>query len=100
MANANLSYANDTSNCQQMTAPIEQKEPAKNNNSKSDSNKKEENTSPHRLISAMAEFRKFFNDFPGIIDAGKAFKNAKTSEDRLDIFFGVLASEGKKLNSP
>ncbi|GFX74839.1 RNase H domain-containing protein [Trichonephila clavipes] len=35
-----------------------------------------------------------------IIDAGKAFKNAKTSEDRLDNFFGVLASEGKKLNSP
>ncbi|GFU83857.1 probable RNA-directed DNA polymerase from transposon X-element [Trichonephila clavipes] len=31
-------------------------------------------------------------DFPGIIDAGKAFKNAKSSEDRLDIFFGVLAS--------
>ncbi|GFT66551.1 hypothetical protein TNCV_705581 [Trichonephila clavipes] len=27
-------------------------------------------------------------------------KNAKTSEDRLDIFSGVLASEGKKLNTP
>ncbi|GFY15050.1 nucleic-acid-binding protein from transposon X-element [Trichonephila clavipes] len=94
MANTNLSYANATSNRQQMTAPIEQNEPA-NNNSKLDSNKKEENTSPQGFISAMAEFRKFFHDFPGIIDAGKAFKNVKTSEDRLDIF-----CEGKKLNSP
>ncbi|GFV83412.1 hypothetical protein TNCV_3055591 [Trichonephila clavipes] len=83
-----------------MAAPIEQNEPAKNNNSKSDSDKKEENTSPHGFISAMAEFRKFFHDFPGITDAGKALKNAKTREDRLDIFFGVLASEGKKLNTP
>ncbi|GFW73552.1 hypothetical protein TNCV_4327091 [Trichonephila clavipes] len=41
-------------------------------------------------------FANFFQDFPGIMDTGKAFKNTKTSEDRLDIFFGVLASEGKK----
>ncbi|GFX83323.1 hypothetical protein TNCV_2489791 [Trichonephila clavipes] len=99
-ANANLSYANAASNSQQMAAPIEKNEPAKNSNSKSVSNKEEENTSPQGFISAMAEFRKFFQDFPGIIDAGKAFKNAKSSEDRLDIFFGVLASEGKKLNTP
>ncbi|GFT40192.1 uncharacterized protein TNCV_1526971 [Trichonephila clavipes] len=99
-ANANLSYANATSNSLQMAAHSEKNEPAKNSNSKSDSNKKEENTSPQGFISAMAEFRKFFQDFPGITDAGKAFKNAKSSEDRLDIFFGVLASEGKKLNTP
>ncbi|GFY76674.1 hypothetical protein TNIN_110631 [Trichonephila inaurata madagascariensis] len=61
--------------------------------------KKEETFSPHGLISAMAEFRKLFRDFPGTIDAGKAFKNAKMNEDRLDIFFGVLASEGKTSTS-
>ncbi|GFY30345.1 hypothetical protein TNCV_4065951 [Trichonephila clavipes] len=83
-----------------MAAPIEQYELAKNNYSKSNSNKKEENPSPQGFISARAEFRKFFHDFPGIIDAGKAFKNAKSSEDRLDVFFGVLASEGKQLISP
>ncbi|GFY43507.1 hypothetical protein TNIN_89181 [Trichonephila inaurata madagascariensis] len=60
--------------------------------------KKEETSSPHGFISA--EFRKFFRDFPRIIDAGKAFKNAKTNEDCLDIFFGVLASEGKTSSSP
>ncbi|GFV93655.1 uncharacterized protein TNCV_1717631 [Trichonephila clavipes] len=62
-ANANLSYANAASNSQQMAAPIEKSEPAKNSSSKSDSNKKEENTSPQGFISAMAEFRKFFRIF-------------------------------------
>ncbi|GFX45389.1 hypothetical protein TNCV_1026491 [Trichonephila clavipes] len=63
LANANLSYANATSNQQQMTALVERTELAKNNNYKSDSNKKEENPSPQGFISAMAEFRKFFQSF-------------------------------------
>ncbi|GFT41908.1 hypothetical protein TNCV_1667581 [Trichonephila clavipes] len=70
-ANANLSYANAASNSQQMAAPTERNEPAKNSSSKSVSNKEEENSSPQGFISAMAEFRKFFQDFPGIIDAGE-----------------------------
>ncbi|GFT37660.1 hypothetical protein TNCV_3651191 [Trichonephila clavipes] len=42
--------------------------------------KREENTSPQGFISAMAEFRKFFQDFPGILDAGKAFKMRKPAK--------------------
>ncbi|GFT26312.1 hypothetical protein TNCV_263611 [Trichonephila clavipes] len=82
-----------------MAAPIDRTETAKKSNSKPESNKKEEPISFNEYISAMAEFRKFFKDFPGIVDAGKAFKNAKSNEDRLDIFFGVLASEGTHQNN-
>ncbi|GFX41716.1 PRE_C2HC domain-containing protein [Trichonephila clavipes] len=98
LANPTLSYANATSNSQQMIAQIDRSETAKKSNSKPETNKKEESTSFNDYISAMAEFRKFFKDFPGIIDAGKAFKNAKSNEDHLDIFFGVLASEGTQSN--
>ncbi|GFT55641.1 hypothetical protein TNCV_1059471 [Trichonephila clavipes] len=76
-----------------MAAPTERNEPAKNSSSKSVSNKEEENSSPQGFISAMAEFRKFFRTF-------RHHRCRETSEDRLDIFFGVLASEGKKLNTP
>ncbi|GFW12197.1 nucleic-acid-binding protein from transposon X-element [Trichonephila clavipes] len=99
LATPAISYANATSNSHQMAAPIDRTETAKKSNSKPESNKKEEPTSFNEYISAMAEFRKFFKDYPGIVDAGKAFKNAKTNEDRLDIFFGVLTSEGTHQNN-
>ncbi|GFY46333.1 hypothetical protein TNIN_352411 [Trichonephila inaurata madagascariensis] len=81
--------------------PSNRSEPAKNSNSKYDSDKTEETSSPHRFISAMAEFRNVFRDFPVIIDAGKAFKNAKMKEDRLPLF-GVFfpLKRGKKSTSP
>ncbi|GFU04145.1 hypothetical protein TNCV_862911 [Trichonephila clavipes] len=82
-----------------MAAPVERSETVKNSNSKSDSNNKEENSPSHGFISAMAEFRKFFQEFPDIIDAGKAFKTAKSKEERFDIFFGVLVNEGKQTAS-
>ncbi|GFQ74242.1 hypothetical protein TNCT_345231 [Trichonephila clavata] len=83
-----------------MAARNDQSEPAKNSNSKPQSNKNEGNSSPSGFISAMAEFRKFFQDYPGLLEAGRAFKNASNDEEKLDIFFGVLASKGKSSPPP
>ncbi|GFU72146.1 hypothetical protein TNCV_3050061 [Trichonephila clavipes] len=72
------------------TAPVDKTEPVKKSKPVSVINQERETTSG--FISAMSEFRKFFQSFPGLIEAGKALKNAKSPEERLDIYFGAMAS--------
>ncbi|GFR23203.1 hypothetical protein TNCT_714811 [Trichonephila clavata] len=40
------------------------------------------------LMSAMTEFRKFFHELPGLLEAGKTLRNAASLEEKADIYFG------------
>ncbi|GFY09404.1 hypothetical protein TNCV_1942141 [Trichonephila clavipes] len=63
-----------------MAEPIDRTETVKKSNYKPETNKKEESTSFNDYISAMAEFRKFFKDFPGIINQGKPSKMQRATK--------------------
>ncbi|GFX63724.1 hypothetical protein TNCV_215241 [Trichonephila clavipes] len=74
-----LTFANFTNSDQQRTAPVDKTGLAKNKSKPvSVINKEGETTSG--FISAMSEFRKLFQSFPGLIEAGKSLKNAKSPD--------------------
>ncbi|GFQ76220.1 hypothetical protein TNCT_392251 [Trichonephila clavata] len=95
----NLSFANAVKSDQQRAARSDKPKPAKNN-SKSDMVKNQEQNFTAGCISTMSEFRKLFQRFPGLLEAGKALKNAKSDEERLDIYMGVMASTVTPQPSP
>ncbi|GFY72083.1 nucleic-acid-binding protein from transposon X-element [Trichonephila inaurata madagascariensis] len=82
-----LTFANATNSDQQKTAPVAKTEPAKKK-SKPVSVINQEGETTSGFISAMSEFRKLFQSFPGLIEAGKTLKNAKRPEERLDMYHG------------
>ncbi|GFR11194.1 nucleic-acid-binding protein from transposon X-element [Trichonephila clavata] len=95
----NLTFAKAVNSDQQRSARNDKPEPAKTN-TKPDTVKNQEENSTTGFISAMSEFRKLFQRFPGLLEAGKALKNAKSDEEMLDIYMGVMASTVTPQPSP
>ncbi|GFQ80875.1 hypothetical protein TNCT_368291 [Trichonephila clavata] len=89
----------DTLPAPKRAARNDKPEPAKTN-TKPDTVKNQEENSTTGFISAMSEFRKLFQRFPGLLEAGKALKNAKSDEEMLDIYMGVMASTVTPQPSP
>ncbi|GFV35624.1 nucleic-acid-binding protein from transposon X-element [Trichonephila clavipes] len=89
-----LTFASVTNSDQQRTAPVDKTKPAKKK-SKPITVIIQEGKTTSGFKSAMSEFRKLFQSFPGLIEEGKALKNAKSPQEKLDIYFRVMASAAK-----
>ncbi|GFR20788.1 nucleic-acid-binding protein from transposon X-element [Trichonephila clavata] len=90
IAETSLSYANASKNRQQGSAPDATSEPAIKKRPESGETSTSSNT--FGFMTAITEFRKLFQELPGILAAGKALRNAATLEEKADIYFEAVVS--------